>query len=93
MQAVGHNVIVLRAKQTEKRHHGIIIPNNSDSDFFVAELLSIGSEVKDEKLHPGQKLFVSSHAHKVKLGDSDDGDEIFLLEYDEILAIVDDDEL
>lgn len=92
MQAIGNHLVISRPKVTERRHGSLYLPNNAgDSEFFVADLLSVGSDIEDEKLHPGQKLFVLSHAYKTKIGEKAE-EEIFIVEYDGILAIVEDDD-
>jgi co-chaperonin GroES (HSP10) len=93
MQAIGENILVLRPREVERKQGSLIIPNNRErDDYFMAQLLSVGSDIEDLKLVVGADVFVANCPNKLKLGDKTDG-EVLLVHYDDILAVVEDGEV
>lgn len=93
MQAIGENILVLRPRQTERRQGSIIIPNNAaDQEFFVAEIISVGTDIEDSKLMQGTTVLVNNFGMKTKLGDKTEG-EVFRVLYDDIITVVEDGEV
>lgn len=91
MQAIGAYVIISVPDSVERKIGGIILPSNNATDFLVGNVVSVGSDIEDGKLHKNSRVFILNTSRKINLGQRNN-ETTYAVEYDEIIAVVDDDE-
>jgi len=93
MKAKGSWLLICRRFiPNEVRHSlgGIILPNNPNEDeYFEGTIHSVGEYCEDIKLNKGDYVLVRNAGNKIKVASTKAG-EIYAMEYDDVLCVVDD---
>lgn len=70
---------------------GVIIPQIHEDEYFEGVVHSVGEFLEDLKINKGDYVLMRNAGNKIKVGSVKAG-EIYALEYDDLIAVVGDDE-
>ena len=85
LRPLGDRVVIKKVDVEEKTQSGIVLPSSAKEQPQMAEVLAVGSEIKNDEIKVGDKVIFSKYAGtEIKL----DKQELTILKLEEVLAIV-----